>query len=587
MLGRRLLVCAIAVALLGGCIYRRKQLLSARLGRVAEAAGGQPSGLPRLLLYRVASHDGSWTHEVVMAKHAYAERRTRHDGARYAFGYGTGSAWLAVGDQPATAVDGEWAAQARTNAALHRLSFTRPGDGDEVEYMGRDRAHWELAYRPAGGKTMSFFIDRKRNVPREMDLVDEWTRIVSCDRLDWARSPDGAVLAGVRCGAGNMGGRYGDRAHQNRQLTSMQGLARLPSWAQPAELRRPAAFAGAVAVPIDDPRRIVLPVTFNDNEARPMVLDSGAFHTVLSEEVAREVGVVPTGEPPIFVDPPFLDKTTLWVGVVDKLQVGRAVVYGERVLVATNSHTLHPAPGLLGLSFFRNFVVDVDSPGETVRVWDRRAFRPAAEQRLVRLRGWRPRIDGEVVGVARGEIIVVSAPLMRVRHPRGRGTDAYLGAEDGIGASPDYYAELKGVRLGPFAFPRLDGVGRDRDRERLGSSIAIAGMGLMRYLRLSFDLKAGLLHVSVGDAYRALRRYGFDIEDGPQGVTLDRVLERSPAEDAGLRRGDVVIAIADQRVRDVRHARSLAAEHRGYFVKMLVERDERPITVLVDGSRPR
>lgn len=636
---------ALAVAalwLLSGCIFgRAEQRLSLSLENMNRAIGGAPSGEPRKLVYRVDGHAGRWLHEVVLEEGRYAEKRTRMDGRRFAFGYDERGAWLSVDGQDAVSVDGSsWDALARTRAAVYRLAFASPKEGDEVAWMGRDSRRWELAYRPAGGATINLSIDRRRHLPRELDTVDGWTRLVLCDRLAWEPSPDGVVLTQVRCGASTAGSRP-TTSTDTRRLLSVQGLAHIPSWASPSKRRKTRSFEEPVTTEIADTHRIKLPVRINGRAPEQLILDSGAFHTIISEELAEAAGVMPTGEPPLFVDPPFLERSELWVGVVDTLQVGDAALHGERVLVARNPKLLGKEKGLLGRSFFVEFVVDVDSPAREVRVWDRSAFEPAADQKRIRLAGSQPRVDGAVTDVANGHIlldtgmpdnIVVHAPMMKHRHKRKPGMNANLSPKDGSGPSSDYYASIDGLRLGPFSFPAMGAIGRDKNRKQLGigvqapnvkppdkdlkidlgaiqmevltptygtpktrkgpytgTGIAIAGMGVMRYLRLSFDLRSGFVFASTGPAYHTLMLLGADIERGPWGPTVSRLIDGGPAERAGLMEGDVVAAINGVAPADTDDALTLIAKHTGFYCHLEVLRNgaRRHINVDVAHDRTR
>ena len=265
--------------------------------------------------------------------------------------------------------------------------------------------------------------------------------------------------------------------------------------------------------------------------------------------------------------------------------MGAAQLYGERVLVA-ESIDLGEEGGLLGWSTLRRFVVDVDSPAATVRLHPRDGFTPDPGDRPLVLRGNEPPlIDGAVTHVDKGtfgldtgmtEDIVVHSPAMAMYHRRAPGSDRFLGAGD-TARSPDYDTTLDGVDFGPFHFPRMDGIGRDRDQWQVPGGIALVGMGLMRYFRVAFDLRNHEVHVWPGDGYRTLRRAGMDIEDG-DGPTVDRVIQGGPADDAGIRRGDVILAVEhDFRVHDsVAAARRAFARAPGTPITVWVERRGTP-----------
>jgi hypothetical protein len=570
------------IALLAGCIHFRGDMVALRLDSVSRAMG-TPTESPRRLVYSVEGDGGTWTHEVVLGEHLYAERRHRSDGVSYAFGRDEIGTWLRM-NEVTVEVDGSWSERVATLSAIHRVRFLEPSQRERVSYLGRDGRYWELSYRPEGGQTMTFFVDRLEHRPKKLDYVDEWARIVSCHHLHWERAPDGATLAASDCGAGNMSRERPDTFRERIRLIALTGLTGMPSWTRPRSRQRAVMIDEPVAIEIDDPHRLHLPVELNGVETR-LLLDSGAFHTILSEPAAAAAGVIPTGEAPLFVTPPWLGETELWVGLVHTLRVGHAVVHGARVLVAKSEHALGREAGLLGRSFIERFVVDVDSPAEVVRLWSREAFarcRRGACADLIRIptSGPLPRIEGEVTEVARGPIVldtgmvepmVVLDPMVRWKMRRQRDRSAFLGPQDGA-KSPDYYAEVPGAELGPFVFPPFEGVARFRERDRVGPQVAVAGMSLLRYLRLAFDLRDHAVYASSGDAHRLLLAVGLDIDDGLGGPTVSRVLPASRAEAAGLAPGDVIESVEDAATPTAREVRRALLAERGMLARIAVDR---------------
>ncbi len=562
---------------LAGCVFQQRgEPLEARLSRIAEASGGVPSGAPRLLRYAVDGHDGAWVDEIVSGRDVVASRRTRHDGQRYAFGLDARGAWLAVGDRPAVTVAGDWAIEARALRALHQLSFA------QVEEISRDRKEWELAVLPDGGQRLTLFVDRQRMQASELDTLDAWARIHTCDALEWRRSLDGAVLTQARCGTGNLADHREPHRHHRalRRLLGVEPLAALPDWAAPVERRARGHARRPAIVAIEDERRILVPVKLGAAPATPLVLDTGAHHTILAPEVAEALGVVPTGEPPFHLSPPWLEDTSVWVGVVDTTRVGDVTVTGQRVLVADNPRTLQHEAGLLGCDFFRQVVLDVDTPARELRIWERDAFVPPPDAERIAVRGAVPIVRGEVADVARGALMldtgmadeaVIHHPMMKWRHPRRRGEDVFLSASDRL-VSPDYQTHVDGLSLGPFTFPRMPVVGRDRDTDAVGGGVGIVGMGVLRYLRLALDLRAQVIHATPGDGYRVLNRVGVDVTDGVFGPTVDRLVDRLPAERSGLQVGDVIVAVEGHPFTSAREVLQAMARHRGAFMRLAIRR---------------
>ena len=200
-------------------------------------------------------------------------------------------------------------------------------------------------------------------------------------------------------------------------------------------------------------------------------------------------------------------------------------------------------------------------------------------------------IDGQVKGVARGglqldtgasEDIIVHAFEMSVVHKRQPGSDVQLGVADST-RSPEYASTIEGLGFGPFSLPKMDALGRDKDRDLVGGGIALVGMGVMRYFRLAFDFHDNLLHAWPGDGYRTLRRAGMDIEEGADGPTVDRVIEGGPADAAGVKRGDVILAVNhDFRVHEsLRAARRALGRSKASSVPLWVIRSGAPRSLVL------
>ncbi len=573
-----------------GCVYRADHGVAARMER-AMAKVDVPSGEPRRLVYRQTGDAGGWTHEVIVSRRGYAERRIADDGTRYAFGVDGRGAWLAVQDRPVVVVDDStWAWQAHTASSLAQLRFARPAEGDTREMLGRYATGWEVAFRPGEGNTMVLQLDGAQSLPFAIDTFDPWARLATCADLAWMASEDGMILERANCGSSNLGDRDTAQPHRvTRKLDEAYSIQTVPPWAHPRERTDRPRFSVS-RFPITDEHRIEVPVRFGDGPARNIVLDTGAFHTTIDEELARSSGVVPTGEAPLFVNAPYVGKGDAWVGVADRLQVGDVVVHGPRVLVTDK---LGNVDGLLGRDFFAHVVLDVNTPDHEVAMWDRARFDAEGMKRL-RLRRGRARV--EVEDVVAGEMLfdtgmpdnmVVHHWRMSVKHPRRRGDEVFLSAQDRM-TSPEYATEIKGLTIGPFDLPRMPAVGRDREREELGGGIGILGMGVMKHFRLAFDMRNGWVLVEPGPSFHALTRAGIEIDDGALGPTVSRVVRWSPAEQADVQAGDVLLSMDGRRLSDAKTMRAHVAKHRGPFLRLTVSRREHAMArTVVLGARAR
>lgn len=231
-----------------------------------------------------------------------------------------------------------------------------------------------------------------------------------------------------------------------------------------------------------------------------------------------------------------------------------------------------PPEGLAGLDLLRRFVTDVDGPAEVVRLHPPAAFTPApGAKRIGVLRTHRAVIaPGSVPRVGAGELIVdTGAPVeavltslaMLAAFPRLPGSGANLAQRDDM-RSPDYWTEVPSISIGPFAFPATPVVGRDRERERVGASLGLVGMGLLRHLRVAFDLEHASLWAAPGPSYHALVAAGLEVEDGPRGnVVVTRVVRGGNAEAAGIRRHDEVLAVDGRLARGADAVRRALGQH--------------------------
>ncbi len=551
----------------------------------AQLGHSAPGAESSYLRYRVKAHDGHWTFDMLRGPGFFVQRKRRRDDTRidYEVGRDERGSWIRVGGGEALEVSDSWSSSLQTDEALFGMKFLDPAGSDETTYMGKWGSRWEFAYRPQGARTLTFGIDRKSQRLKAYDMVDDFGRLVQCKGLRFKRLELGPVLSRARCKVSNASHKNPEHALLDYRLEKAgPPESAQEQWGQhgageighPAVRRLERDLLSAHSIPIGDPRRPTVPLRIGGGKTIELILDSGAFHTVLSPSISKELGIIPTGEAPLFVLPPWLSASNLWVGLADTIRLGSAEWHGDRVLVAQNKRMLGQDNGILGADFFERFIVELDNPNGMMRIWPRSLFAP--EPGFVRMRmpdSGEASIEGEVEGVASGlmvldtgmsEDIVVHHWKMKLEYPREKGREAMLGAGPDSAhpnRSPDYYTRVRGIRLGPFPFPAMDAIGRDRERDLVGSGVAVVGMGVMRYFRIAFDFKGRTLLLWPGDAYTALIRSGMDIEDGATGITIDRIVENSPAARAKVRPGDVLLSVEGKPVAHFREARKAIAGH--------------------------
>ena len=134
----------------------------------------------RVLSFRVDGPDGAWSDEVVSSATLFFERRTRFDGATYAFGDDARGAWLRAGVDPARTATGVWLREERTRRALFAMRFLAPATSDAAELVTARDANGEYAFRPSGGQTLTFDVGDD-DMPESFDSFDDFGRLVVCD----------------------------------------------------------------------------------------------------------------------------------------------------------------------------------------------------------------------------------------------------------------------------------------------------------------------------------------------------------------------------------------------------------------------
>lgn len=100
-------------------------------------------------------------------------------------------------------------------------------------------------------------------------------------------------------------------------------------------------------------RTPVVDVTFNGNQVFEMIIDTGASGTVITEEMAQSLGVVPEGE--VTADTASGRGIKFSTTTVDSIAVNGAEARNVRVAIAGSELEL----GLLGQDFFGNYDVSI------------------------------------------------------------------------------------------------------------------------------------------------------------------------------------------------------------------------------------
>lgn len=219
-----------------------------------------------------------------------------------------------------------------------------------------------------------------------------------------------------------------------------------------------------------------------------------------------------------------------------------------------------PFHGILGYEIFKRFIVRIDYAGRTVTLSDVATWRAEGTGAAVPFvfNGTVPEVEGEIGGIAATfdvdtgsrASIGLNSPFVQKHALRARfkpSIDAVTGWGLG-GPTRGTVARAERIRLGTVTVPN---VVVDMSLQRLGALTHTApagsiGSGLLQRFIVTFDYprqRIYLLAQPGGVTRDAYDRSGLWINQGPRGFRIDAVAAGSPAARAGLREGDVVVAV--------------------------------------------
>jgi len=125
----------------------------------------------------------------------------------------------------------------------------------------------------------------------------------------------------------------------------------------------PTALDQGISIPI---RRIghlyVVPVELNSSRTAQLILDTGASHTILSQEIVRDLALLPSDYRPGLVSLKTASGSVdAQVVRIDSMKIATAEVRNSSAAVHTVPDFPAGVDGLLGLSFLHQFEITLDS----------------------------------------------------------------------------------------------------------------------------------------------------------------------------------------------------------------------------------
>ncbi|HEV8629459.1 MAG TPA: aspartyl protease family protein [Thermoanaerobaculia bacterium] len=357
-----------------------------------------------------------------------------------------------------------------------------------------------------------------------------------------------------------------------------------PAWKAPAVVRQGAAsvilcllataIAPARAAPPPRPCTLVDEVSFDPiggqivvaadlggKAPHRLLLDTGSYENYLWSAEAAALGWKPSDE---------VERrdasTSFTVRQISgrRVAVGKAVVTGQSF--AVRPRTIPHVDGLLGYPFISRFVVGVDPIAHRLRFWSPGCDRVPSGATALPLRffaGRMPAVEASLVmadGVAiattlmvdtgAGTSLILNTPFVarhRLLARAGTVVDEETGSIGG-GHSSLASARARELRLGPFVLARPI-VSLGKPTASFGADHpwdGIVGGGVLSRFQVTFDYPRRRLLLVPNACFAAPFRQdalAMLLVDAPEGARVAALRPRGQADRAGLRSGDVIVAI--------------------------------------------
>jgi hypothetical protein len=423
------------------------------------------------------------------------------------------------------------------------------------------RAGDALRLEPDGGRPLTIAFDPATHLPATIARRDEEkTRVITLS--DWRTV--GAVRFPYTI-------RDDDGDPRDTRVLHVQAIAvdRAPpatAFARPADAPPDAQFAagGSATMPLELARALIfVEARINGSPPLAFILDTGAEVTVINASRLARLGLAPIGE--LAVGAGGGDAAMSYVKDVSFALPG-VTLRGQTVtaipLDALEGPLGHPIDGILGYDFLSRFVVEIDYPGKTLRLYDRAiGHRPAGEPQAIQLGGLVPsvRATAWVAGTPLTDWFVVdtgcncevsfnapftaahrlleSTPRQLAANSRGAGGEntAVLGRIAGI--------SIGGLHMSsPVASFTRGSVGANADP----TSAGLLGGELWQRFVVTFDYDRRTMWLAKTAGYeRPVPMVGAGVQWEPRGDGFAAVVVRdgTPAAEAGLAAGDILVSV--------------------------------------------
>jgi aspartyl protease/PDZ domain-containing protein len=308
---------------------------------------------------------------------------------------------------------------------------------------------------------------------------------------------------------------------------------------------------------------ICLKVRVNGSEPLSFVLDTGASATILDSDQADRLGLQPEKYPLTIAGAPADIRRVRGVSLslpgLDLVDQTPAVFHLD-----TNQliHSGRHLDGLLGYSFFSQFVVEIDYVARVITLYDPKTFQYTGPGDIIPITVSRvPFVNVKITtsGTDTTERLVMidsgshsSLNYVAEQFPPGTIEQDVLDMTDQVTKSVQAtFGRAESLQLGRFTVNNpVVGLTHSFAIPGLSSSMnGLIGGGILRRFKVTFDYSQNRMILEpnkhFGDPLEFDMSGAFLISDLPKsnGFKVFSVMPKTPASEAGLREGDVIVAI--------------------------------------------
>ena len=444
----------------------------------------------------------------------------------------------------------------------------------KAEFLGSDETGklYILKFSPLGGRAITYFLDKSTFLPMKSERLNEEGILLTTRFSDWHEVEGVKVPFGLRRSTGDA--RYDTTITINKVAINLADIRK--AFVQPLDCAFDMRFAhgnSALRIPFKRNNNfILLQGRINDSAPLWFMLDTGASITVVNKDRAAQLGLTLHGDLEIGTS----GASTGFSIVRDaSFALSGAEVINQKVgaisLGIFEAGLGLPMGGILGFDFISRFVMEIDFDAQTIDLHNPNTYEYKGSGKIIpfTLEGGRPFIQARIALTSGGPLegrfevdsgdtkaIYLNAPFVR-EHQIASPSPQVTGSK---GTSANYMNSLTvngridKLVLGPFLITDVP-VGFSFSESGFVANPDYAGLlgnAILSRFKVIFDYSHKRLILEpnsrLHEPFASPRAFGtLIIAQGPDLRTfvVARVTSNSPAERAGLRRGDIITAIGE------------------------------------------